>query len=117
MLGNSWTAAEWFTLSFYLCEKLKESNVIIYADEKAYLVFSGKYPENLLQHTTEESFGTEFLDYKMSIRTVSCLEEDLEHIAQYSSKHSECITSENQVTVAMFQRLVDAACVYENASA
>ena len=100
----------------YLCEKLKESDVIIYADEKAYLVLSGKYPEKLLEHATEESFGTEFLDYKMSILTVACLEEALEHIAKYSSKHSECIISENQGTVAMFQRLVDAACVYENTS-
>ena len=100
----------------YLCEKLKESDVIIYADEKAYLVLSGKYPEKLLEHATEESFGTEFLDYKMSILTVACLEEALEHIAKYSSKHSECIISENQATTAIFQKLVDAACVYENAS-
>ena len=100
----------------FLCEKLKDSNVIIYADEKAYLVLSVKYPEKLLEHATEESFGTEFLDYKMSIRTVAGLEEALEHIAKYSSKHSECIISENQSTVAMFQKLVDAACVYENTS-
>jgi len=100
----------------FLCEKLKESRVIIYADEKAYGALNGKYPEDLLQHTTTESFGTEFLDYKISIRTVSCLEEALEHIARYSSKHSECIISENQETIAMFQNAVDAACVYENAS-
>ena len=100
----------------FLCEKLKESNVIIYADEKAYRALDGKYPADLLQHTTSESFGTEFLDYKMSIRTVACLEEALEHISQYSSKHSECIISENPATVKLFQQLVDAACVYENAS-
>jgi len=100
----------------FLCEKLKNSNVIIYADEKAYQALSGKYPDNLLQRATPESFGTEFLDYKMSIRTVAGLEEALEHIARYSSKHSECIITENQATAAMFQNLVDAACVYENAS-
>jgi len=100
----------------FLCEKLKDSNVIIYADEKAYRALNGNYPDDLLQHATAESFGIEFLDYKMSIRTVACLEDALEHIAQYSSKHSECIISENQQTVALFQKLVDAACVYENAS-
>jgi len=100
----------------FLCEKLKESRVILYADEKAYGALAGKYPEDLLQHATPESFGTEFLDYKMSIRTVACMEEALEHIARYSSKHSECILSENPEAVALFQRLVDAACVYENAS-
>jgi glutamate-5-semialdehyde dehydrogenase len=100
----------------FLCEKLKESNVIIYADEKAYRALDGKYPADLLQHTTSESFGTEFLDYKMSIRTVTRLEEALEHIAKYGSKHSECIISANPATVKLFQQLVDAACVYENAS-
>jgi len=100
----------------FLCEKLKESRVIIYADEKALQALNGKYPDELLQHATAESFGTEFLDYKMSIRTVACMEEALAHIALYSSKHSECIISENQATVALFQQLVDAACVYENAS-
>ena len=100
----------------FLCEKLKESRVVVYADEKAYQALSGKYPDDLLQQAIPESFGTEFLDYKMSIRTVAGLEEALEHIAQYSSKHSECIISENPETAALFQNSVDAACVYENAS-
>jgi glutamate-5-semialdehyde dehydrogenase len=100
----------------FLCEKLKESNVIIYADEKAYQALNGKYPANLLQHATEESFGTEFLDYKMSICTVASFDEALEQIARYSSKHSECIITENPETAALFQQLVDAACVYENVS-
>ena len=100
----------------FVCDKLKESEVIIYADEKAYQALNGKYPDGLLQRAMAESFGTEFLDYKMSIRTVACLEEALEHIARYSSKHSECIISENPATAALFQKLVDAACVYENAS-
>jgi glutamate-5-semialdehyde dehydrogenase len=100
----------------FLCEKLAESKVIIYADPKAYDALFAYYPETLLQHATEESFGTEFLDYKMSIRTVAHLEEALEHIAKYSSKHSECIISENPATVALFQKRVDAACVYANVS-
>ncbi|MDR0866507.1 MAG: glutamate-5-semialdehyde dehydrogenase [Candidatus Symbiothrix sp.] len=100
----------------FLCEKLAESRVIIYADEQAFAALSGFYPGDLLQPATEESFGTEFLDYKMSIQTVANPEEALEHIARYSSKHSECIISENPATVAWFQRTVDAACIYENVS-
>jgi glutamate-5-semialdehyde dehydrogenase len=100
----------------FLCEKLTGSKVIIYADEKAYAALSGAYPGDLLQRATEDSFGTEFLDYKMSIKTVAGLEEALEHIACYSSKHSECIITENSETATLFQRRVDAACVYENVS-
>jgi glutamate-5-semialdehyde dehydrogenase len=99
----------------FICEKLKDSQVIIYADEKSYKALSGFYPENLLQHATEESFGTEFLDYKMSIKTVPDIEEAFEHIARHGSKHSECIVSENKETADWFQNQVDAACIYVNA--
>jgi glutamate-5-semialdehyde dehydrogenase len=100
----------------FLCEKLSESKVTVYADPASCEALSGYYPEKLLQPATEESFGTEFLDYKMSIKTVSNLEEALEHIEHYGSKHSECIISGNPATVALFQQRVDAACVYANAS-
>jgi glutamate-5-semialdehyde dehydrogenase len=100
----------------FLCEKLAEHQVIIYADEPAYNSLSGFYPVDRLQPATEASFGTEFLDYKMSIKTVANLEEALAHIARYGSKHSECIVSENPATIALFQRAVDAACVYANVS-
>ena len=100
----------------YICEKLPDSNVIIYADEPAYAALSEHYPETLLQQANENSFGTEFLDYKMSIRTVSSLDEALSHIARYSSKHSESIISEDPETIRRFQQLVDAACVYANVS-
>ena len=100
----------------YICEKLPDSNVIIYADEPAYAALSEHYPETLLQQANENSFGTEFLDYKMSIRTVSSLDEVLSHIARYSSKHSESIISEDPETIRRFQQLVDAACVYANVS-
>jgi glutamate-5-semialdehyde dehydrogenase len=76
----------------------------------------GKYPEELLKEATPESYGTEFLDYKMSIRTVGSLEEALEHIARYGSKHSESIVSESEDAIALFQEMVDAACVYANVS-
>lgn len=100
----------------FLCEKMKDFNVIIYADPEAYKILESNYPSGLLQHVTEDSFGTEFLDYKMSIKTVENLDEALNHIARHSSKHSECIVSDNKQTLSLFQKMVDAACVYENVS-
>ncbi|MDR2774340.1 MAG: glutamate-5-semialdehyde dehydrogenase [Tannerella sp.] len=99
-----------------LCEKLADSHVVIYADEPSLEALAGHYPEVLLQPSTPESYGMEFLDYKMSIRTVNTLEEALEHIASYSSKHSECIVTESAETARIFERQVDAACVYTNVS-
>ena len=100
----------------YLCGKLSGSNVVIYADEPAFAALSGHYPAALLQPATSDSFGTEFLDYKMAIRTVSSLDEALQHIARYSSKHSESIVSESPEAIRRFQQMVDAACVYANVS-
>lgn len=100
----------------HICRKLVESNVTIYADEQAFAALDGIYPPALLQPATENSFGTEFLDYKMSIRTVSNINEALEHISRYSSKHSESIISESEDTIRLFQQMVDAACVYANVS-
>ncbi len=99
-----------------LCTLLAQHQVIIYADEPAFKALQGKYPTHLLRPATADSYGTEFLDYKMSIRTVASIEEALQHIAQYSSKHSECIISEDQQAIATFQKQVDAACVYANVS-
>ena len=64
----------------------------------------GKYPESLLQPATDDSFGTEFLDYKMAIKTVDSFEEALAHIAHYSSKHSESIITENEFTTTLRSR-------------
>lgn len=99
-----------------LCKPLSEKNVIIYADPKAYGALAGKYPESLLQPATDDSFGTEFLDYKMAIKTVDSFEEALAHIARYSSKHSESIITENESHKQRFAHEVDAACVYTNVS-
>lgn len=98
-----------------LCQPLSESHVIIYADEPAYQSLRGHYPIELLQHATDDSFGTEFMDYKMAIRTVSSVEEALQHIDLYGSGHSECIITDNESTARTFQSQVDAACVYWNA--
>ena len=100
----------------YLCSQLADHRVIVYADEPAFKSLAGRYPAELLQPATAESFGTEFLDYKMSVRTVASFAEALDHIARYSSKHSECIVSESADAIREFQQSVDAACVYANVS-
>lgn len=97
-----------------LCQKLAEKNVLIYADEKSFPVLQGIYP--FLIKADEHSFGTEFLDYKMSVKTVADLREAISHISVYSSKHSECIVSEDAGNIAVFDKMVDAACVYTNVS-
>ena len=65
--------------------------------------------------TEETTMGTEWMDYKMSLKVVDSLDEALAHIARYGSGHSECIITENEATASRFQQMVDAACVYVNA--
>ncbi len=98
-----------------VCAPLSESKVMIYADERAFTALYGKYPEELLKHATAENFGTEYMDYKMAIRTVDSVEEALNHIQQYGSGHSEAIITNNKGTAHLFEQRVDAACVYVNA--
>lgn len=99
-----------------ICKRLADSKVTIYADEEALAALSGAYPAELLLPADAESYGREWLDYKMSIKTVSGLEEALEHIDRYGSHHSECIVTEDSAAAEKFQRTVDAACVYVNVS-
>lgn len=98
-----------------LCAPLADSKVIVYADKPAFQSLRGAYPEELLKPATPESFGTEFLDYKMAVKTVNNVEEAVNHIFKYSSKHSECIVTEDRKAAEYFRRAVDAACVYVNA--
>lgn len=98
-----------------LCAPLADSKVIVYADKPAFQSLSGAYPEELLKPVTPESFGTEFLDYKMAVKTVNSVEEAVNHIFKYSSKHSECIVTEDRKAAEYFRKAVDAACVYVNA--
>lgn len=99
-----------------LTHALAEHHVIVYADPEAYAALQGSYPDTLLQPATAESFGTEFLDYKMAVKTVGSIEEALAHIDRYSSKHSESIVAEDTTAKNIFRKLVDAACVYTNVS-
>lgn len=97
-----------------ICYHLSDKNVEIYADDEAYAALDGAYP--LLRHASSEDYGREWLDYKMTLRTVANLEEALDYIAGHGSHHSECIIAENHQAVDAFLRRVDAACVYANVS-
>jgi len=93
--------------------------VTLYCDEPSYAAMAnGKLSAeslSLLQPATEESFGTEFMDYKMAIKTVGSLDEALAHIDENGSGHSEAIITANEAAARRFQAHVDAACVYWNA--
>lgn len=99
-----------------LVEALVSSNVLIYADEHSHQALKDHYPNSLLEPAQPDHFGTEFLSYKMSIQTVADLNEALDHIAQYSSQHSEAIIAEDTKAIDMFMKSVDAAAVYANTS-
>ena len=98
-----------------LCSGLAAKDVVIYADDRAMAALQGRYPAALLRPATAESFGTEYMDYKMAVRCVDSLDEALAHIAEYGSGHSESIVSEDDANGETFLREVDAACVYANA--
>lgn len=100
----------------YICEELAKKDVIIYADKYAHDALFEYYPFDLLKRAEDDSFGTEFLDYKMSIKTVSGIDEAIQHISIYSSKHSEAIISEDEDAIKLFEKMIDAACIYSNAS-
>lgn len=100
----------------YLIGLCQAKNVVVYADEKAFEELNGKYPAPLLQKADEESFGTEFLSYKMAVKTVASFDEALFHINKFGSKHSEAIISENKERIRLFYTQVDASSVYANAS-
>ena len=96
-----------------LVAPLAEKDVLIYADEAAFAALAGKYPK--LEPATPDSFGTEYMDYKMAVRTVASIDEALAHIDQYGSGHSESIVTADPAAAERFRKEVDAACVYVNA--
>ncbi|MDP4225003.1 MAG: glutamate-5-semialdehyde dehydrogenase [Bacteroidota bacterium] len=99
-----------------LLAPLAAKEVEIFADGPAYASLNGKYPRKLLYPATPEHFGTEFLSLKMAIKTVDNLEEAINHITRYGSKHSEAIISEDEKNIEKFLARVDAAAVYANTS-
>jgi glutamate-5-semialdehyde dehydrogenase len=100
----------------YLVGPCSDSEVIIFADKKAYKALQGKYPRGLLKPATKDSFGTEFLSYKMAVKSVPSFKDGLSHIAEFGSRHSEAIISENPGHVREFFKSVDASSLYSNTS-
>lgn len=99
-----------------LLKPLLEKQVIVYADPEAYAALKGKYKDELLHPAAPSHFGTEFLSLQLAVKTVYGLEEALEHISSFSSKHSEAILSNDEQVIDRFLKSVDAAAVYANAS-
>jgi len=95
---------------------LAEKETVIYADASSYNEIKSTYPSSLLFRAEEKHFGTEFLSNKMAIKTVENSHQALDHIAAYSSKHSEAIIAEDPATIEQFLNVVDAAAVYANTS-
>ena len=89
--------------------------VSLYADSRAYNALLGHYPAARLKPAGPDSFGTEYMDFKLAVKTVDSLQEALDHIRTYGSGHSEAIVTEDPAAATAFQQAVDAACVYVNA--
>ena len=100
---------------YQICEPMAAKQVTLFADKRSLEALRGHYPTTLLQAADDNTFGTEFLDYKLAIKTVDSCEEAMKHIAIYDSGHSEAIVTENAETALAFQMAVDATCVYVNA--
>ncbi|MCM1173901.1 MAG: glutamate-5-semialdehyde dehydrogenase [Blautia sp.] len=93
-----------------LGKALRENHVEMRGDGRAIELIPGCLP------ATEEDYGTEYLDYMISIKTVSSLEEAIAHINRYTTRHSDAILTENEEHARRFLQSVDSACVYVNAS-
>ena len=93
-----------------------QKNVVIEADEPAFAALQNHYPKELLTKATDASFGKEHLAYRLSVKTVNNIEEALNHIATYSTRHSEAIITTSEGNKTRFFKEVDAAAVYANTS-
>ncbi len=96
----------------HLTAPLSERKVELYCDDEALAALEGYYPSTLLHKA--ESWDTEWMDYKMGIRTVKSIDEAIAHIAAHGSGHSESIITESDDAFNLFAALVDASCVYRN---
>lgn len=97
-----------------LVSTLQEKNVEIRADEACLNAISIR--TELIKPATEEDWGTEYLDYIISAKTVESIDEAIAHINRYNTGHSEAIVTNNYANAEKFLNEVDAACVYVNAS-
>ena len=93
-----------------MLEKKFAGRVKLHADERAIACLESAIP------ATDEDFGNEYLDYECCIKTVDSVEQAIEYINTHNTKHSESIISQSRANTKLFQSMVDAACVYVNAS-
>ncbi|MBQ5674744.1 MAG: aldehyde dehydrogenase family protein, partial [Lachnospiraceae bacterium] len=93
-----------------ICERLFAKNVEIRGDETCCSLNSGILP------ASEEDWGQEYLDYILSAKVVASIDEAIEHINTYNTKHSEAIITKDYSNARKFMEEVDAAAVYVNAS-
>ena len=104
-----------------LARRLWESGVVISADEPSFAALDAVCKEDagermLLKRAMEEDFQREYLDYAISVKTVSSIDEAISHINRYNTGHSEAIVTESHQNAERFLQEIDAACVYVNAS-
>ncbi len=93
-----------------LKEKLDQKEVELRGDEQVMAVIDG------VKKATEEDWGCEYLDYILSIKTVSSIDEAIAHINRYNTGHSEAIVTSDYANAQRFLNEIDAAAVYVNAS-
>lgn len=94
-----------------LCQPMA-GRVTIYADKRAAEMLDDAI---LCADDDKDVYGREWMDYKMSVKTVDTIDDALSHIRRYSSGHSECIITDDEASAELFRQHVDAACVYVNA--
>ncbi len=94
-----------------MAERFKEHNVRIYGCERTREILGDG-----IEKASEAEYETEFLDYTIAVKVVEDVKEAVEHIRKYSTKHSECIVTRSLENAEYFQKYVDAAAVYVNAS-
>ena len=99
-----------------LMKHLAEKEVEVHGDEKVMQIADGCVKKELLVPATEEDWGREYLDYKISAKVVSSVDEAIAHINKYNTGHSEAIITNNYSNAEKFLNEIDAACVYVNAS-
>ena len=99
-----------------LAELGREHRCEVLADEDTYKELTDNYPADLLSRADAESYGTEFLSMKMSVRVVDDIAEAITHVERYGSRHSESIISNNEANVQRYLKEIDAAVVYANTS-
>lgn len=101
-----------------LLEKQFSGRIKFHADEDSFKILekTSAKEQGILFNATENDFGNEYLDYECCIKSVENIEEAISYINSHNTKHSESIITENLANARLFQKKIDASCVYVNAS-